>query len=116
MTSAIELVNVTKVYRRYGGRQFSTLKSALLQRSILRLRRKCSNSRRHLQRLRTSVYRKRVRQEHGAEARAGINSQSGRSGGCASRRYRLGAGTSRDLGERLINGIMLGLSNARSRN
>ena len=36
MTPAIELVNVTKVYRRYGGRQFSTLKSALLQRSILR--------------------------------------------------------------------------------
>ena len=36
MTSAIELANVTKVYRRYGGRQFSTLKSALLQRSILR--------------------------------------------------------------------------------
>ena len=38
MTSrpAIELVNVTKVYRRYGGRHFATLKSALLQRSILR--------------------------------------------------------------------------------
>src|SRR5262245_36704861 len=36
MTSAIELAHVTKVYRRYGGRQFSTLKSALLQRSILR--------------------------------------------------------------------------------
>jgi ABC-type polysaccharide/polyol phosphate transport system ATPase subunit len=36
MTPAIELVNVSKVYRRYGGRQFSTLKSALLQRSILR--------------------------------------------------------------------------------
>jgi len=36
MTSAIELVNVSKIYRRYGGRQFSTLKSALLQRSILR--------------------------------------------------------------------------------
>jgi ABC-type polysaccharide/polyol phosphate transport system ATPase subunit len=33
---AIELSNVTKVYRRYGGRQFATLKSALLQRSILR--------------------------------------------------------------------------------
>jgi ABC-type polysaccharide/polyol phosphate transport system ATPase subunit len=33
---AIELVNVTKIYRRYGGRQFTTLKSALLQRSILR--------------------------------------------------------------------------------
>ena len=33
---AIELSNVTKIYRRYGGRQFSTLKSALLQRSILR--------------------------------------------------------------------------------
>ena len=33
---AIELANVTKIYRRYGGRQFSTLKSALLQRSILR--------------------------------------------------------------------------------
>jgi ABC-type polysaccharide/polyol phosphate transport system ATPase subunit len=29
-------VNVTKIYRRYGGRQFTTLKSALLQRSILR--------------------------------------------------------------------------------
>ena len=36
MTSAIELVNVSKVYRRYSGRHFSTLKSALLQRSILR--------------------------------------------------------------------------------
>ena len=34
--SAIELLNVSKIYRRYGGRQFSTLKSALLQRSILR--------------------------------------------------------------------------------
>jgi ABC-type polysaccharide/polyol phosphate transport system ATPase subunit len=36
MNRAIELLNVSKVYRRYGGRQFSTLKSALLQRSILR--------------------------------------------------------------------------------
>src|SRR5437667_10053684 len=36
MTPAIELSNVSKIYRRYGGRQFSTLKSALLQRSILR--------------------------------------------------------------------------------
>jgi ABC-type polysaccharide/polyol phosphate transport system ATPase subunit len=36
MTPAIELANVTKIYRRYGGRQFATLKSALLQRSILR--------------------------------------------------------------------------------
>jgi ABC-type polysaccharide/polyol phosphate transport system ATPase subunit len=36
VTSAIELSNVSKVYRRYGGRQFATLKSALLQRSILR--------------------------------------------------------------------------------
>ena len=36
MTPAIELLHVSKVYRRYGGRQFSTLKSALLQRSILR--------------------------------------------------------------------------------
>ena len=35
MKPAIELVNVSKIYRRYGGRQFSTLKSALLQRSIL---------------------------------------------------------------------------------
>src|SRR6188508_1515709 len=34
--NAIELTNVSKVYRRYGGRQFATLKSALLQRSILR--------------------------------------------------------------------------------
>ena len=30
MTPAIELANVTKIYRRYGGRQFATLKSALL--------------------------------------------------------------------------------------
>jgi len=36
MTAAIELRDVTKVYRRYGGHRFSTLKSALLQRSILR--------------------------------------------------------------------------------
>ena len=36
MTRAIELVNVSKIYRRYGGRHFSTLKSALLQRSVLR--------------------------------------------------------------------------------
>src|SRR5215475_10675471 len=36
MTNAIELVNVSKVYRRYGGRHFATLKSALLQRSVLR--------------------------------------------------------------------------------
>ena len=36
MTPAIELSHVTKVYRRYSGRQFATLKSALLQRSILR--------------------------------------------------------------------------------
>jgi lipopolysaccharide transport system ATP-binding protein len=34
--SAIDLVEVTKIYRRYGGRHFATLKSALLQRSILR--------------------------------------------------------------------------------
>ena len=34
--SAIELVNVSKVYRRYSGHQFATLKSALLRRSILR--------------------------------------------------------------------------------
>jgi ABC-type polysaccharide/polyol phosphate transport system ATPase subunit len=36
MTSAIELINVSKVYRRFSGKQFATLKSALLQRSILR--------------------------------------------------------------------------------
>src|SRR4051812_2578192 len=36
IVNAIELVNVSKIYRRYGGRQFATLKSALLQRSILR--------------------------------------------------------------------------------
>jgi ABC-type polysaccharide/polyol phosphate transport system ATPase subunit len=35
MSAAIELAHVTKVYRRYGGRHFSTLKSALLRRSIL---------------------------------------------------------------------------------
>jgi ABC-type polysaccharide/polyol phosphate transport system ATPase subunit len=34
--NAIELNNVSKVFRRYSGRQFATLKSALLQRSILR--------------------------------------------------------------------------------
>jgi ABC-type polysaccharide/polyol phosphate transport system ATPase subunit len=36
MTTAIELADVSKIYRRYGGRQFATLKSALLQRSVLR--------------------------------------------------------------------------------
>jgi lipopolysaccharide transport system ATP-binding protein len=36
MTAAIELDHVSKIYRRYSGRQFATLKSALLQRSILR--------------------------------------------------------------------------------
>ncbi len=36
MKPAIELANVTKIYRRYGGRQFATLKSALLNRSVLR--------------------------------------------------------------------------------
>src|SRR5213076_923356 len=35
MTSAIELEHVSKVYRRYGGKQFATLKSAFLQRSIV---------------------------------------------------------------------------------
>src|SRR5204863_6278824 len=34
--AAIELTGVSKIYRRYSGKQFSTLKSALLQRSILR--------------------------------------------------------------------------------
>jgi len=34
--AAIELTNVSKVYRKYSGKQFSTLKSAFLQRSILR--------------------------------------------------------------------------------
>src|SRR5256884_7830299 len=36
MTPAITLTNVTKVYRRYGGKQFATLKSALLKQSLLR--------------------------------------------------------------------------------
>ena len=36
MVAAIELTDVTKIYRRYSGKQFATLKSALLQRSILR--------------------------------------------------------------------------------
>jgi ABC-type polysaccharide/polyol phosphate transport system ATPase subunit len=36
MKPAIELTNVSKVYRKYSGKQFATLKSALLQRSILR--------------------------------------------------------------------------------
>jgi ABC-type polysaccharide/polyol phosphate transport system ATPase subunit len=34
--NAIELAHVTKIYRRFSGKQFATLKSALLQRSILR--------------------------------------------------------------------------------
>jgi ABC-type polysaccharide/polyol phosphate transport system ATPase subunit len=34
-TPAIELIDVTKVYRRFSGKQYATLKSALLQRSIL---------------------------------------------------------------------------------
>jgi len=36
MTAAIELNDVSKVYHRYTGRQFATLKSALLRRSVLR--------------------------------------------------------------------------------
>jgi len=36
VTPAITLANVSKAYRRYGGKQFATLKSAFLQRSILR--------------------------------------------------------------------------------
>jgi ABC-2 type transport system ATP-binding protein/lipopolysaccharide transport system ATP-binding protein len=32
---AIELANVSKIYRRYGARHFATLKSALLKRSVL---------------------------------------------------------------------------------
>ena len=36
MTARSSSRNVSKIYRRYGGRQFATLKSALLQRSILR--------------------------------------------------------------------------------
>jgi ABC-type polysaccharide/polyol phosphate transport system ATPase subunit len=35
VTPAIELQHVSKIYRRYSGHQFATLKSALLQRSIL---------------------------------------------------------------------------------
>jgi ABC-type polysaccharide/polyol phosphate transport system ATPase subunit len=34
--NAISLTHVSKIYRRYGTRQFATLKSALLQRSIMR--------------------------------------------------------------------------------
>jgi ABC-type polysaccharide/polyol phosphate transport system ATPase subunit len=34
--NAIELKDVTKIYRRYGGRQFATLKSAQLRRSLIR--------------------------------------------------------------------------------
>jgi ABC-type polysaccharide/polyol phosphate transport system ATPase subunit len=34
--AAIQLTDVTKIYRRYGGKQFATLKSALLQRTIAR--------------------------------------------------------------------------------
>ena len=34
--NAIEILNVSKIYRRYSGHQFATLKSALLQRSLLR--------------------------------------------------------------------------------
>jgi ABC-type polysaccharide/polyol phosphate transport system ATPase subunit len=36
VSAAIELTNVSKVYRKYSGKQFATLKSALLQRSVLR--------------------------------------------------------------------------------
>ncbi len=36
MAHAIELSHVSKVYRRYSGKHFATLKSALLQRSVLR--------------------------------------------------------------------------------
>jgi ABC-type polysaccharide/polyol phosphate transport system ATPase subunit len=36
MTPAIELTHVSKIYRRYGGRQFATLKSALLSGSLVK--------------------------------------------------------------------------------
>ena len=36
MTPAITLDHVSKIYRRYSGRHFATLKSALLKRSLLR--------------------------------------------------------------------------------
>jgi ABC-type polysaccharide/polyol phosphate transport system ATPase subunit len=36
MNAAIELTDVTKIYRRYGGRQFSTLKSAILSGSLVK--------------------------------------------------------------------------------
>ena len=36
MRPAIELADVTKIYRRYGGKQFATLKSALLNRTLIR--------------------------------------------------------------------------------
>jgi ABC-type polysaccharide/polyol phosphate transport system ATPase subunit len=36
MRPAIELTGVSKIYRRYSGKQFATLKSALLQRSLVR--------------------------------------------------------------------------------
>lgn len=36
MSAAITLAHVTKIYRRYGGRQFSTLKSALLSGNVVR--------------------------------------------------------------------------------
>jgi len=36
VTSAIELSNVSKIYRRYSARRFATLKSALLGRSLMR--------------------------------------------------------------------------------
>jgi ABC-type polysaccharide/polyol phosphate transport system ATPase subunit len=35
LAPAIELANVSKIYRRYAARHFATLKSALMQRSIL---------------------------------------------------------------------------------
>ena len=69
--------DVTKIYRRYGGRHFATLKSALLQRSILsdlRPTRDLSGAAERLvQRAEGIDLRRhrpeRIRQEHGAQAR-----------------------------------------------
>ena len=124
MTAAIELANVSKIYRRYGGKQFATLKSALLQRSLVRDLRpsetfpaltdvsfsvpKGSTFARHRP--------ERLGEEHGAQA-GGRHHEADdgqvRVDGRISALIELGAGFHPEISGRenvFINGIMLGLT------